>query len=179
MGPCVAGRPRLQHHGLTNSSPRMSSHRWRLDSRDLEETSVGNYSSQSARGRLRLDFASALKGSGVGACTPDSGQTVCVPFDRRVAHFRLEPAANRLRTGRPHAQAEMRLASCSRASLGVGSFRVSRSGSLVGYKKRLKQFGWRLKLFGGPTDADRSVSRDGGGGDRFPRRGGRFGVARL
>jgi len=138
----------------------MSSERWRLDSRDLEETSVGNYSSQSARGRLRVDFASALKGSGVGAPWIRV-KLFAFPLSRRVAHFRLEPAANRLRTGRPQAQAEMRLAPCPRASLGVG-FRVSRNGSLGGYKKRLKQFGRPPKLFGGPTDADRSVSRDGG-----------------
>ena len=44
---------------------RMSSGRFHLDSRSIEDTSVGNYSSRSAGWRIRSDFAGAHKGSGV------------------------------------------------------------------------------------------------------------------
>ncbi len=44
---------------------RVSSGRFHLDSRSIEETSVGNYSSRSAGRRVRSDFAGPHKGSGV------------------------------------------------------------------------------------------------------------------
>jgi hypothetical protein len=42
--PCVADRQGLQHRARRTQTPRISLDRWQLDSREVEETSIGNYS---------------------------------------------------------------------------------------------------------------------------------------
>ena len=60
-------RTGLQHRAARIQIPRMASGRAHLDSRGLEETSVGNYSEQApADSKLRMDSANAIDGRSVG-----------------------------------------------------------------------------------------------------------------
>ena len=114
-------RTALQHRAWRIQIPRTAQGRGHLDSRDLEETSVGNYSEQTpADPKLRMDSANAI----------DSGAS----------------ASSARRPSRKRAVRSMIRAACA-SHPRVGSFRIYRLGSLRDCMKVRKRQIRSLKPF--------------------------------